>query len=71
MLLIEKRTGCNTGVMRQSAGLAVNPITFNNFAVLFNCTRVGGFGLYDSPNIKLTIWLVGAGHLSVSWPIRV
>ena len=29
------------------------------------------FRLYDSPNIKLTIWLVGAGHLSVSWHIGV
>ena len=30
-----------------------------------------GFRLYDSLNIKPTIWLVGAGLLSVSWPIGV
>ena len=27
--------------------------------------------LYDSPTIKLTTWLVEAGHLSVSWSIGV
>ena len=29
-----------------------------------------GFRLYDSPNIKVGL-LIGAGHLSVSWPIDV
>ena len=39
---------------------------------LFNLHAGGsGFRLYDSPNIKLTIWFHGAGHLSVSWPIGV
>ena len=27
--------------------------------------------LYDNPKIELTIWMVGAGHMSVSWPIGV
>ena len=36
-----KRIGYTVGVMRQSACLVVNPITVNNFAVLFNCTPVG------------------------------
>ena len=36
-----KRIGYNVDVMRQSACLVVNPITVNNFAVLFNCTPVG------------------------------
>ena len=36
-----KRTGYNVDVMRQSAFLVVNPITVNNFAVLFSCTPVG------------------------------
>ena len=30
-----------------------------------------GFRHYDSPNIKLDIWLIGAGHLSLSWAIGV
>ena len=38
----------------------VNPITANNFAVLVNCMPVG-----RSPNINLTILLVGARPLSV------
>ena len=36
-----KRIGYNINIMRQSAGLVFNPITVNNFASLFNCTRVG------------------------------
>ena len=36
-----KRTGHNADVMRQSAFLVVNPITVNNFPVLFNCTPMG------------------------------
>ena len=65
--------GYNVDVMRQSACLVVNQIMVHNFALLFNCTPVGrsGFRLYDSPNIKLNIRLVGAGHLSVSRPIEV
>ena len=35
-----KRIGYNVDVMRQSACLVVNPITVNNFAVLYNCTPV-------------------------------
>ena len=36
-----KRIGYNINIMRQSACLVFNPITVNNFASLFNCTRVG------------------------------
>ena len=36
-----KRIGYNVDVMRQSAYLVVNPVTVNNFAVLFNCMLVG------------------------------
>ena len=32
-----KRTGYNMNVMRQNACLAVNPISVDNFAALFNC----------------------------------
>ena len=63
-----KRIGYNADVMRQSACLVVNPVRVYNFAVLFNCMPVGR-GLDSRPNIKLTIWLVWAGHLSVSLPI--
>ena len=36
-----KRIGYNVDVMRHSACLVVNPITVNNFDVLFNCMTVG------------------------------
>ena len=36
-----KRIGYNIDVTRQSACLVVNPITVDNFTVLFNCTLVG------------------------------
>ena len=36
-----KLIGYKVDVMRQSACLVVNPITDNNFAVLFNCMPVG------------------------------
>ena len=32
-----KRIGYNLNFMRQSACLVINPITVNDFAVLFNC----------------------------------
>ena len=52
--------------MRQSACLVVNAITVKNCAVLLKLHAGGsGFRIFDSPNIKLTIWLFGAGHLSV------
>ena len=35
-----KRIGYNLNVMRQSACIVINPITVDNFAVLFNCTPV-------------------------------
>ena len=52
--------------VRQSACLVVTPVTFNSFAVLFNCMPVDRGSDYDSPSIKLTFWLFGAGLLSVS-----
>ena len=36
-----KRIEYNMNVMRQTACLVVNPITVNNFAVLFNSTPAG------------------------------
>ena len=35
-----RRIGYNLNVMRQSACLVINPITFDNYAALFNCTPV-------------------------------
>ena len=35
-----KRIGYNLNVMRQSACLVINPITFDGYAALFNCTPV-------------------------------
>ena len=36
-----EKIGCNNNVLQQTACLVVNPITFGNFAFLFNCTPVG------------------------------
>ena len=36
-----KTIGCNMDVLRQTACLFVNPIKLNNFAYLFDCTKVG------------------------------
>ena len=59
-----KRIGYNINVMRQSACLVINPITVDNFASLFNCTRWSCIRLNDGPNIKLVdlFKLVGTGH---------
>ena len=35
------KIGYNVNVLQQTACLVVNPITFGNFAFLFNCTLVG------------------------------
>ena len=35
------RVGYNLDIMRQSACLAVNPITVYSYGFLFNCTTVG------------------------------
>ena len=37
-----KKDGYNINVLQQTDCLVVNPITFGNFAFLFNCTPVGG-----------------------------
>ena len=56
------RISYNIYVIRQPACLVVNslccPLTLH--------AGGSGFRFCDSPNIKLTIWLVGAGPLSVS-----
>ena len=38
IIMRRKRIGNDLNVMRQSACLVINPITFDNFAALFNCT---------------------------------
>ena len=40
MIIRHKCIGYDLNVMRQSACLVTNPITFDNFAALFNCTPV-------------------------------
>ena len=40
IIIRHKRIGYNLNVMRQSTCLVVNPITVDNFAVLFNCMPV-------------------------------
>ena len=35
------RVGYNLDIMRQSAGLVLNPITVYSYGFLFNCTTVG------------------------------
>ena len=66
-----KRIGYNVDVMRQFACLVVNPRRLTTILSSLIARRCVGVQTYDSPNIKLNIYLVGAGHLSVSWPIEV
>ena len=40
IIIRHKRSGYDLNVMRQYACLVINPITVDNFAVLFNCTPV-------------------------------
>ena len=40
IIIRHKRIGYDLNVMRQSVCLVINPITFDNFAALFNCTPV-------------------------------
>ena len=63
-----KRIGYNVDMMRQSACLVVNPITVNNFAVLFNCTPVG-----RGSDSNIAKYLAGWGWTLVCffWPIEV
>ena len=42
IIIRHKRIGYDLNVMRQSACLLVNPIMFDNFPALFNCTLVDG-----------------------------
>ena len=59
-----KRMGYNIDVMRQSACLVVNPITVNNFAVLFNCMSVGrGSELFGRLGPNFCLFLGPAGGL--------
>ena len=46
-----KSIGYNLHVMRQSACLAINPITVNGYAALFTDLHAGGSGvrLHDGP----------------------
>ena len=67
-----KRIGYNVDAIERSAYLVVNSMTVNNSAVLFNLhAGESELRLHSSPNIKLNIWLAGAGLLSVSWHIGV
>ena len=52
-----KRIGYNMNVMRQTACLAVNPITANNFADLFNNTPVGRASDNYGSDIKFSVKL--------------
>ena len=38
IIIRHKRIGYDFNVMRQSACLAINPITVDNFVALYNCT---------------------------------
>ena len=40
IMIRHKRIGYDLNVIRQFACLVINPITFDNFAALFNCTPV-------------------------------
>ena len=40
IIIRQKRIGCDLNVMPQSACLVINPITVDNFAALFNCSKM-------------------------------
>ena len=63
-----KCIGYKVDVMRQFACLA--PITVSNFAAVFNCMPVG-LGVDSLVAPHKANYLVGAGYLTVSWPIGV
>ena len=61
--------GYNLNVMRQTACLAINQITVNNFAVLFNCTlvvRASGSMMPSTIHLKISLVWTGAVS-SVAW----
>ena len=41
LIMLYKRIGYKINVMRQSACLAINPVTVDRSASLFNCTSIG------------------------------
>ena len=57
-----KRIDYNLNVMRQSAYLAINPITVDGFAALFNCMPVDrASDSMMAPNKSYSFELVGTG----------
>ena len=59
-------------VMRQTACLVVNPITFNNFSVLYNCTPAGRVSdLMTALAKKLSIGWLRLDALPLVGPTRV
>ena len=55
VVICYKRKGYTINVIKQSACSAINPITVDHFAYLFNCTPMSGFRLYDWPVLILFI----------------
>ena len=55
IVICYKRKGYTINVIKQSACSAINPITVDHFAYLFNCTPVSGIRLYDWPVLILFI----------------
>ena len=59
-----KRIGYNLNVMRQSACSVINPITFDGYAALFNCTPVDRASDYMmGATLSYSFKLVGTGAL--------
>ena len=59
IIIRHKRIDYDLNVMRQSAGLVINPFAVDNFAALFNCTSVDrtSGSLMASPKAILFSWV--------------
>ena len=56
-----KVIGYNPYIMRQTACLVVNPVTFAGYALLFNCTYNGSSGLRLNDDLFVKLSQVGWG----------
>ena len=60
--------GYNIDIIKQSAGLAVDPVTADHFAYLFNFMAVGWVQTLWRPDLKINIYVDGMGRNFMSVP---
>ena len=72
IIIRHKHIGYNINVMRQSACLVFNQITFDNYASFFKCTPAGRASDSMMAPTKLLIFVDwDRGFMSVAWPTGV